>query len=261
MRSAPPDSDAAWIQVLRVGNHPALRARDHLRGGTQRLRQVQRGGRARLGDGGAGRQVAARRRDGERDLRGNLHPGPPSAAPRSPLLDNADGALPIAYSEVTISRTLFRNGGSEYAINGSPCPPPRHSGAALGHRDGPRDARDRRPGLNSTPSSCHRRRSPRLHRGGRRVLKHRRRKESVAQAGGDGGQLPARDRPVHRDPPPTRPARPPGGRGAAGRGHPVDVRDARARLLADDLVQAQARLASEVRDEEELPDTARRRRG
>ncbi|MCU1508068.1 MAG: smc [Glaciihabitans sp.] len=34
-------------------------------------------------------------------------------------IDNADGALPIEYSEVTISRTLFRNGGSEYAINGS----------------------------------------------------------------------------------------------------------------------------------------------
>ncbi|MEK8225085.1 AAA family ATPase [Oerskovia sp. M15] len=36
-------------------------------------------------------------------------------------IDNTDGALPIEYSEVTISRTLFRNGGSEYAINGSSC--------------------------------------------------------------------------------------------------------------------------------------------
>ena len=36
-------------------------------------------------------------------------------------IDNADGALPIDYSEVTISRTLFRNGGSEYAINGEAC--------------------------------------------------------------------------------------------------------------------------------------------
>ena len=35
-------------------------------------------------------------------------------------IDNTDGALPIDYSEVTISRTLFRNGGSEYAINGTP---------------------------------------------------------------------------------------------------------------------------------------------
>ena len=36
-------------------------------------------------------------------------------------IDNADGALPIDYSEVTITRTLFRSGGSEYAINGSAC--------------------------------------------------------------------------------------------------------------------------------------------
>ncbi len=35
-------------------------------------------------------------------------------------IDNSDGALPIDYAEVTISRTLFRNGGSEYAINGEP---------------------------------------------------------------------------------------------------------------------------------------------
>ncbi len=33
-------------------------------------------------------------------------------------IDNSDGALPIEYSEVTISRTMFRTGGSEYAING-----------------------------------------------------------------------------------------------------------------------------------------------
>src|SRR5450830_249580 len=36
-------------------------------------------------------------------------------------IDNSDGALPIDYSEVTISRTLFRSGGSEYGINGNPC--------------------------------------------------------------------------------------------------------------------------------------------
>lgn len=36
-------------------------------------------------------------------------------------IDNTDGALPIEYTEVTISRTLFRSGGSEYAINGEPC--------------------------------------------------------------------------------------------------------------------------------------------
>jgi chromosome segregation protein len=36
-------------------------------------------------------------------------------------IDNSDGALPIDYTEVTISRTLFRNGGSDYAINGENC--------------------------------------------------------------------------------------------------------------------------------------------
>jgi chromosome segregation protein len=35
-------------------------------------------------------------------------------------IDNTDQALPIDYTEVTISRTMFRSGGSEYAINGSP---------------------------------------------------------------------------------------------------------------------------------------------
>lgn len=36
-------------------------------------------------------------------------------------IDNSDGALPIDYAEVTISRTLFRGGGSEYHINGTQC--------------------------------------------------------------------------------------------------------------------------------------------
>lgn len=36
----------------------------------------------------------------------------------SVTIDNTDGALPIDYAEVTISRILFRNGQSEYQING-----------------------------------------------------------------------------------------------------------------------------------------------
>src|SRR6202020_718239 len=52
--------------------------------------------------------------------------GPP---PRAPLgraevtltIDNSDGALPIDYAEVTISRLMFRSGQSEYAINGDSC--------------------------------------------------------------------------------------------------------------------------------------------
>jgi chromosome segregation protein len=47
--------------------------------------------------------------------------GPLGRAEVQLTIDNTDGALPIDYTEVTISRTLFRNGGSEYAINGEPC--------------------------------------------------------------------------------------------------------------------------------------------
>ncbi|HEY0935910.1 MAG TPA: AAA family ATPase, partial [Trebonia sp.] len=36
-------------------------------------------------------------------------------------IDNSDGALPIDYAEVTISRLMFRSGSSEYAINGDSC--------------------------------------------------------------------------------------------------------------------------------------------
>ena len=34
-------------------------------------------------------------------------------------IDNADGALPIEYSEVSVTRRMFRDGASEYEINGS----------------------------------------------------------------------------------------------------------------------------------------------
>ena len=36
-------------------------------------------------------------------------------------IDNSAGLLPIDFTEVTISRTLFRDGDSEYAINGVGC--------------------------------------------------------------------------------------------------------------------------------------------
>ncbi|KNY07158.1 chromosome segregation protein SMC [Microbacterium sp. GCS4] len=47
--------------------------------------------------------------------------GPLGRAEVQLTIDNSDGALPIEYAEVTISRTLFRNGSSEYAINGESC--------------------------------------------------------------------------------------------------------------------------------------------
>lgn len=47
--------------------------------------------------------------------------GPLGRAEVQLTIDNSDGALPIEYAEVTISRTLFRNGSSDYAINGENC--------------------------------------------------------------------------------------------------------------------------------------------
>ncbi|MEP7054303.1 MAG: chromosome segregation protein SMC [Actinomycetota bacterium] len=50
-------------------------------------------------------------------------PGRPALGRAEVILtiDNSDGALPIEYAEVTISRLMFRSGESEYAINGSRC--------------------------------------------------------------------------------------------------------------------------------------------
>jgi chromosome segregation protein len=36
-------------------------------------------------------------------------------------IDNSAGLLPIEYSEVTVTRLLYRSGESEYALNGTPC--------------------------------------------------------------------------------------------------------------------------------------------
>jgi len=52
---------------------------------------------------------------------GTATKGPLGRAEVILTIDNSDGLLPIEYSEVTISRTLFRSGGSEYAINGEAC--------------------------------------------------------------------------------------------------------------------------------------------
>jgi chromosome segregation protein len=37
------------------------------------------------------------------------------------VIDNADGVLPTEFSELQITRTLFRSGDSEYSMNGVPC--------------------------------------------------------------------------------------------------------------------------------------------
>ncbi|MBE5902399.1 MAG: chromosome segregation protein SMC [Lachnospiraceae bacterium] len=46
---------------------------------------------------------------------------PLSAATVSITLDNSDHELPIDFSEVTVTRRVFRSGESEYMINGTPC--------------------------------------------------------------------------------------------------------------------------------------------
>ena len=71
-----------------------------------------------------GEQGAKTLRGGKMDdviFAGTATKGPLGRAEVILTIDNADGALPIEYSEVTISRTLFRSGGSEYAINGQSC--------------------------------------------------------------------------------------------------------------------------------------------
>ena len=52
---------------------------------------------------------------------GTATKGPLGRAEVTLTIDNSDGALPIDYTEVTVTRTLFRSGGSEYAINGESC--------------------------------------------------------------------------------------------------------------------------------------------
>ena len=73
--------------------------------------------------------------DGRRHLRRHRRSGRRSVGPRSrsPSTTRA-GLLPIEFTEVTITRTLFRTGDSEYAINGVPVPAARHPGAAVRHR-------------------------------------------------------------------------------------------------------------------------------
>lgn len=71
-----------------------------------------------------GEQGAKTLRGGKMDdviFAGTSTRGPLGRAEVTLTIDNSDGALPIEYAEVTISRTLFRNGASEYAINARAC--------------------------------------------------------------------------------------------------------------------------------------------
>lgn len=168
-------------------------------------------------------------------------------------IDNTDGALPIDYSEVTISRTLFRAGGSEYAINGTACRlldiQELLSDSGLGREmhviigQGRLDAV-----LTATPED---RRGFIEEAAG--VLKHRRRKDKALRKlesmQGNLTRIEDLTAELRRQLGPlARQAE------TARRAQVIqrDVFDARARLLADDLAQAQARVQAQSVDEDKF---------
>ena len=173
-------------------------------------------------------------------------------------IDNSDGALPIDFTEVTISRIMFRNGGSEYAINGTPCRlldvQELLSDSGIGREmhvivgQGQLDAvlhaapEDRRAFIEEAAG----------------VLKHRKRKEKALR------KLEAMQANLNRLQDLTaelrRQLKPLGQQAEVARRAAVvqaDLRDSRLRLLADDLLQMRTALEAEVADETAL--LARRR--
>ena len=168
-------------------------------------------------------------------------------------IDNTDGALPIEYAEVTISRTMFRNGGSEYAINGQSCRlldvQELLSDSGIGREmhvivgQGQLDSI-----LHATPDD---RRGFIEEAAG--VLKHRKRKEKALRKldSTDGNLTRLNDLLTEI----RRQLKPLGRQAEVARKAAVvqaDVRDARARLLADDLVTARTALEQELADESVL---------
>ncbi|MFB9378146.1 chromosome segregation protein SMC [Kineococcus gynurae] len=168
-------------------------------------------------------------------------------------IDNTDGALPIDYAEVTITRTMFRTGGSEYAINGSTCRlldvQELLSDSGIGREmhvivgQGQIDAV-----LHASPEE---RRAFVEEAAG--VLKHRRRKEkALRKLDAMEGNLTRVNDLVSEI---RRQLKPLGRQAEAARRAQVvqaDLRDARSRLLADDLVQAVAALQADEADEAAL---------
>ncbi|MEU9915780.1 chromosome segregation protein SMC [Streptomyces sp. NPDC051001] len=168
-------------------------------------------------------------------------------------IDNSDGALPIEYAEVTITRIMFRNGGSEYQINGDTCRlldiQELLSDSGIGREmhvivgQGQLDSV-----LHADPMG---RRAFIEEAAG--VLKHRKRKEKALR------KLDAMQANLARVQDLTdelrRQLKPLGRQAAVARRAAViqaDLRDARLRLLADDLVRVRQALTSEIADEAAL---------
>ncbi|MFJ6917739.1 chromosome segregation protein SMC [Streptomyces sp. NPDC101133] len=168
-------------------------------------------------------------------------------------IDNSDGALPIEYAEVTITRIMFRNGGSEYQINGDTCRlldiQELLSDSGIGREmhvivgQGQLDSV-----LHADPMG---RRAFIEEAAG--VLKHRKRKEKALR------KLDAMQANLARVQDLTdelrRQLKPLGRQAAVARRAAViqaDLRDARLRLLADDLVRMREALRAEIADEAAL---------
>ena len=178
--------------------------------------------------------------------------GPLGRAEVTLTIDNSDGALPIEYTEVTISRTLFRNGSSEYAINGEACRlldvQELLSDSGLGREmhvivgQGQLDAV-----LRATPED---RRGFIEEAAG--ILKHRRRKErtirkleametNLTRLNDLAGEIRRQLKPLGRQAEVAR----------AAQGIAAEVRDAKARLLADDVSRLRRELDELSKDEQE----------
>lgn len=168
-------------------------------------------------------------------------------------IDNTDGALPIDYTEVTISRTLFRSGGSEYAINGQQCRlldiQELLSDSGIGREmhvivgQGRLDAI-----LHATPED---RRGFVEEAAG--VLKHRKRKEKALRKLDAMGANLTRVQDLTAEL--RRQLKPLGRQAEVARRAQViqaDVRDSRLRLLADDLSQALTKLNDDETHEAQI---------
>lgn len=165
-------------------------------------------------------------------------------------IDNSDGALPIEYSEVSITRRMFRDGAGEYEINGNSCRlmdvQELLSDSGIGREMHVIVGQGRLSAiLESRPED---RRAFIEEAAG--VLKHRKRKEKAVR------KLDAMQANLARLTDLTAELRrqlKPLGRQAevARRAQTVqaDLRDARLRLAADDLVTRRAELAHQTHDE------------
>ncbi len=168
-------------------------------------------------------------------------------------IDNSDGALPIDYTEVTIARTMFRNGGSDYSINGTPCRlldiQELLSDSGIG--------REMHVIVGQGQLDTVLRATPEERRGfieeAAGVLKHRKRKERALR------KLETMEANLTRVQDLTAEIRrqlgPLGRQAETARKAAViqtDARDARLRLVADDLVQLTSTLEQEVADESAL---------